>query len=116
MASNSEDAREEVTEEADIERRFAAIARQWRAETGRLSSAMKMSQHPAYQEIISMGWPAVPLILKELQKRPGHWLIALHQITGEQPAMKPGDETYFSKAVEAWIEWGKERGLIGRDG
>jgi hypothetical protein len=65
--------------------------------------------HPAYRRIIEMGWPAVPLILREPKKRPGHWLWALNAITGEDPGHQ---EERFEKAVQAWLDWGTERGYI----
>lgn len=88
---------------------FCALAAQWRAETKYLSSVSKMVRHPAYQRIISMGWPAVPLILKELQQNSDHWLVALHLITGEDPA--PADAT-FGEAVQAWLQWGRQKGYL----
>jgi len=42
--------------------------------------------HPAYQRIIAWAGSPVPLLLRELQRQPDHWLWALQAITGEQPA------------------------------
>jgi hypothetical protein len=82
---------------------------QWRHDTQFLSSVTQMANHPAYQRIIEMGRPAVPLILRELEQRPDHWFWALNAITGEDP-VRAGDA--FDEAVEAWLRWGKEQGYI----
>lgn len=88
---------------------FQALAAQWRAETRHLSSVSRMALHPAYQRIIGLGIAAVPLILNDLQQRGGHWLWALHAITGEDPAPPEAD---FREAVQAWLQWGKQRGYL----
>ncbi len=51
----------------------------------------------------------VPLLLKDLQAGPEHWLVALNAITGEDPV--PEGST-FKEAVEAWLSWGREHGLL----
>ena len=64
---------------------FKKPADQWERETALLSNSGRAAEHPAYQEIISMGQPAVPLILKRMEFQGGHWFEALHRITGEDP-------------------------------
>lgn len=93
----------------NVARRFQHLAERWRTETRYLSSLSKVSMHPAYQQIIGLGRDALPLILQELEQNGGHWLWALHSITGEDPA--PLDAT-FHEAVSAWLEWGRERRLL----
>jgi hypothetical protein len=44
---------------AETERRFHKLVEQWREQTGPNSSMTALGQHPAYQEIIRMGWDAV---------------------------------------------------------
>ena len=70
-----------------------------------------MAAHPAYQEIIGMGWPVVPLLLAELQRRPDHWFIALEEITGANP-VPPESEGKVKKMAEAWVQWGKSGGYL----
>ena len=93
----------------DTEGLFQELADQWRRETAHLSLAIKKVMHPAYQRIIGLGPGAVPLILRELQRRPGHWFWALNAITGEDPA-RPEDT--ISEAAHAWLRWGKEHQYI----
>ena len=93
----------------ELEETFHSLAKQWRKETAHLSFITERAMHVAYQRIIGMGPEAVPLLLRELEARPDHWLWALNAITGEDPA-RPEDN--FRSAVEAWIKWGKEQGHI----
>jgi len=66
--------------------------------------------HPAYQRIIGMGPAAIPLILREMKKKPGHWLWALDALTnGESPAS--GSQNLM-EATEAWLRWGESRGYL----
>lgn len=90
------------------EESFNEQAERWKNETGHLSSITKAIVHPSYLRIIGMGKQAIPLLLKELQERPDHWLVALNAITGEDPA--PEDAT-FMEAVAAWIHWGRSKKL-----
>ena len=89
---------------------FAKLSESWRKETAMLSSLTKKVIHPAYQRIIGMGPAAIPLILKEMKLRPGHWFWALDAITqGENPASEC--ET-LSDATKAWIAWGEAKGIL----
>ncbi|SRR6266545_678039 len=98
-----------VESDEELERKFRLLADQWRRETRYISSLSKMSMHSAYQKIVGMGKPAIPLILRELQKSGGHWLWALHVITDEDPAPVDAD---FDEAVSAWLNWGKRNHFI----
>lgn len=91
--------------------RFAALSRAWKIGRGPTSSAVRMSQHPAYQQIIALGQRAVPLILQDLAGDVDHWFIALHAITGETP-VDPRDAGNLSAMAKAWVSWGASRGLL----
>jgi len=93
----------------ELTRRFSELAQQWRRETAAYSVVHKKVLHPAYQRIIGMGPTAIPLILRELQREPGHWFWALNAITGEDPATPAST---FSEAVAAWMNWGREHGYL----
>jgi type I restriction enzyme M protein len=90
---------------------FAALADQWRRETGMYSSISKKLKHPAYQKIIGMGEKVVPYLLEELRERPDHWFEALKTITGQTP-VNPSERTDMKLTAKAWLNWGKEQGLI----
>jgi hypothetical protein len=59
--------------------------------------------------LIGLGKPVIPLLLKELEKKSGHWFWALKSISREDPV----PQEYRGKVKEmtkAWLEWGKQRG------
>jgi hypothetical protein len=88
---------------------FASLVETWTTETMFFSAGSAIVLHPAYQRIVGLGYPVVPLILRELQERPSHWFSALTAITGEDPADSNAD---FNGRVQAWLAWGRERGYL----
>lgn len=94
---------------SELAEKFYSLASQWQNDVEGMSSTAQMSQHPAYQEIISMGTKVVPLLLRELKHNPIYWLLALSEITGENP-IKPEQRGRVKQMAEAWIEWGKNQG------
>lgn len=97
------------TSNAGLEENFLQLSQQWRQETGMLSVVSKMVIHPAYQRIVGMGQPVIPLIFRELEREPDHWFWALQSITGENPVSvdRRGD---IVQMAAAWLEWGKAHG------
>jgi hypothetical protein len=98
-----------IKSKVKLEAEFNSLAEEWRAETGMLSLVTQKSMHPAYQKIIGMGQPVVPLILRDLEQKPDHWFWALRAITGDNP-VKPEQRGRMKMMAQAWIEWGKEHG------
>jgi hypothetical protein len=92
-----------------VEQKFQRLAAAWRAETAYVSSTSDLVAHPAFQEIVGMGSVVVPLLLRELESRTGHWHRALRRITGVDPAA-PADRGNMDKTTAAWLRWGKEQG------
>ena len=73
-----------------------------------------MIAHPSYLRIIglarqSTGYAIERMLLQELEAEPDHWFEALTAITGDNP-VQPEDD--FDAAVEAWIAWGRQKGII----
>jgi hypothetical protein len=97
--------------EQALKEKFQRLKHKWNKETCLSSNMDDIVGNKYYQKIIKMGMPVVPLILKDLLKEPNHWFEALREITGEIP-QKPIRPGFAQDAVEAWIEWGKEKGLI----
>jgi hypothetical protein len=87
--------------------RFDELAKRWREETRSVSSTTERAMNSAYQDIIGMGKPAIPLILHELATNGGHWFWALRHITHENP-VSPQDAGNIPKIREAWLRWGRE--------
>ena len=90
--------------------RFEELADQWEHETALLSNSTRAAEHPAHQEIVSMGEPVVPLILERMQSRGGHWFQALRYITGADPAI-PEDRGNVAAMQASWLDWGRRNGL-----
>jgi hypothetical protein len=57
-----------TTAQTSLEAEFQSLARQWKEACSLLSSTSAMVADPAYQAIIELGQPVVPLLLRELEK------------------------------------------------
>jgi mRNA interferase MazF len=68
-----------------IKSTFIALVNQWITETHGVSSTNQMCMHTAYQQIIGMGEPVIPLLLRELEEKSGRWFWALKSISREDP-------------------------------
>lgn len=88
---------------------FEPLATRWEAETEFLSMTPQITGHPAFFEMVGLGYPAVPLVLKRLQKSTRPWFQALEAMTRENPA---ADAETNSEAAQSWLDWGRSRGLI----
>lgn len=91
-----------------LEVEFENLADTWEQATDFESVVARKVMHPAYQRIIGMGYNALPLILRRLQREPRQWFWALTSITGEDPAE---GQTSADGAARAWLEWGRRRGV-----
>jgi hypothetical protein len=100
-----------TAEQTTLEKEFRTLARQWKEACGFLSSTTAMISHPAYQAIIGLGPPVVPLLLRELEKEPVHWFEALKAITGDDPVAHE-DWGDISAMASAWLAWGRSRNLL----
>lgn len=99
----------------DLQERFQDLASQWKKDTAHQSMLTNKVMHPAYQEIMRMGDPAISLILEELESAPDHWFWALHFLTGEQPV--PNDfRGTITDAARIWVSWGRRQGLLADAG
>jgi hypothetical protein len=94
-----------------IRERFQRLAAEWKEQARYLSNTAQMALLKPYQQIIGMGLPIVPLILEELQRKPGQWFWALEAITGENP-VPPEAAGKVRLMAQAWVEWGKQHGFL----
>lgn len=97
----------------DAAREFRVLADRWRAETAALPTMQQKAIHPAYQRIIGMGSTAIPMILRELKERGGHWYWALRFITAADP-VPDADRGRVAAMREHWLEWGRSAGYLAR--
>jgi hypothetical protein len=95
----------------NIEERFLRLANEWSRETGHISSASDLINDTRYQQIISLGWPVVPYLLNDLERNRRFWFPALAAITGLRP-FDPGDASNYRRMADAWLHWGRRKGLI----
>ncbi len=90
--------------------KFRRLADEWERETAMHSVTSKIVLHPAYQRIIGMGPTVIPLILRQMKKKPGHWFWALDALTGgESPAEGAAN---LLEATSSWIKWGESKGYL----
>lgn len=97
------------TSPRSLEDKFRELANQWRGGSGHQSSVRALASHPAYQRIIGMGDPVVPLLLRELEEKPDHWFWALWAITGIDP-VRPEHQGRLRQMAQDWIRWGRANG------
>lgn len=91
------------------QKEFAELAVKWKEETAGSSSISKKLLNLSYLRIIAMGEIVVPLILQELKHSPDHWFVALKAITNADPVANGAN---FDQAVNDWLKWGQNQGLI----
>jgi len=94
-----------------IQQKFSRLKDAWVSATALCSSFEDIVNDPSYQEIIKIGSPALPLILKDLKSDPKHWFFALWKITGENPIPESASGN-LRKMTSAWLKWGRKSGLI----
>lgn len=95
----------------DVHTRFQELALRWKEQSHYLSNTVQMAILEPYQRIIGLGPVAVPWILEELRREPDHWFWALEMIAGENP-VPPAERGDVSKMTVAWLNWGRDHGLI----
>jgi hypothetical protein len=96
---------------ATLRDRFETLAARWKRDTRFTSSTTEIVMHPAYQAIIGMGPDALALILGALQHEEDHWFWALKAISQHDPVL-PEFRGSVPKMREAWLRWGRQRGLL----
>ena len=101
--------------EAHVRERFEQLKSDWKVQSQYLSNTAQMAMLWPYQQIIGMGALAVPLILAELRRETDHWFWALEAITGENPVPAENGGN-VNAAAEAWLQWGRQEGLVAGNG
>lgn len=101
----------DFTEQWFIQLKFQLLAEKWKEESRFLSFVKERTQLLTYQAIITMGKPAIPCILKEMQAQPNHWFAALKQLTGVNPIL-PEHKGNLKAMTNDWILWGKKNQII----
>jgi hypothetical protein len=94
---------------------FHEQAERWKKETRHWSSVTKMLAHPSYLRIVGLTRLSTNnelerLLLHELESEPDYWFDALAAVTGDDPVRPECD---FDRSVNAWLDWGRQKGIIG---
>ncbi|MEK6410468.1 MAG: hypothetical protein AABN34_26390 [Acidobacteriota bacterium] len=107
-----QDAQQQPSEaDCELETKFRQLTDQWYEETRFLSSTSEIVSKETYYQIIALGRRVIPLILRELQERGGHWFLALRALTKEDP-VNPKDRGNRRRMTQAWLDWGKNHNQI----
>lgn len=97
--------------EAALADLFHSLTEEWRSATRFQSSMAQITAHPSYRAIARLGDEVVPLLLRDMQRTHAPWFGALREITGIDP-VRPDQHGDIRAMAEAWLCWGRERGLI----
>lgn len=94
----------------ELEATFNKLAEQIKKDTGFSSRISDRVEHPAYQQVIKMGEPVLPLIFRYMDEgKGGFWFHALHAITGADPI--PRELWGKIREMEnVWLTWAREQG------
>jgi len=109
VGHDQKDCTEQATIPAALRERFDALVARWKQERGPHSSSARLTSHPAYQEIIDLGAAVIPLLLQELEREPDHWFVALHTLTGVNPAPE-STKGKVREMAGAWLRWAHDNG------
>lgn len=89
---------------------FDDLVAKWQKDARYESLTYRVAMSLPYQQMISLGSPALPRILACLETDPSpHWFWALRVIAREDPAQ---DEQTVEGAVDAWLRWGRSNKLL----
>jgi hypothetical protein len=97
--------------EANARDWFKSWANEWRQATAAHSSMTMRKRDPTYRRIVDLGWPIVPMLLGALRENPDLWFPFLRDITRENPVNRD-DRGDYDKMTNAWLTWGRNKGLI----
>jgi hypothetical protein len=90
---------------------FDFLYRSWQKDTSFHSSIHVVTNHWAYQAIISYNTFSLPLIYQYLKHEPDHWFTALCMITGANP-IPSQDRGYIDRMTHHWLTYGAKTGMI----
>jgi hypothetical protein len=91
---------------------FEALAEKWHKETGYHSNSGYTHTHPAYQGILAIGKPAIPLIIKDIQNGARtHWFHAIRHIIGDGPQIPEESRGRIKVMEEIYLDWLAKKGV-----
>jgi len=80
---------EQRSEEAHRRRaeQIGQLLDSFRQSTAVYSATWQIKSHPSFQNVRDLGWSAVPSLINRLSDPCVQWLIALSEITGDDPVL-----------------------------
>ena len=90
--------------------RFRHLFDVWDKDTFLFSFPHQIYNHWAYEELVSLGEPAIPYMLGELHRGVPKVVTALRAISGESLVQGLGLTT--EEIMETWMAWGKAKGYV----
>ncbi len=92
--------------------RFNELSANWKKATWHFSLERQQIAHRTFHKILTMGDPAIPFILEDIQKEPIQgWFYALELLSGEDHQTA---RLSLDGLVDYWVKWGKEKGYISK--
>ena len=101
---------ESEVDPGEIRYRFRHLFDVWDKDTFIFSFPYQIFNHWAYEELVSLGEPAIPYMLGELQRGNLDIVSALRVISGE--SLVQGLGLTSEKIMERWLAWGEEKGHV----
>jgi len=88
--------------------RFGRLRDRFESEMAFVSSVHDMLDANPFRDIVAMGHDALPLLLRDLQRRDAPWIawvIALRKILGEGPEIPDDEAGIRDKVLARWAAW-----------
>ena len=94
----------EPTEKLGLSYRFWVAYQNWKANTECLSDIEAVTSDPAFSEIVEIGRPALPYIIRKLREERSFIFLAAIKILGEDP-VHGAELGSVSEVIDGWIAW-----------
>ena len=90
---------------------FENLLEAWNKDTRHHSNSSYTHTHLAYQAILAIGKPVIPLIVKDLKNDArNHWFHAIRHILGDGPEIPEEHRGRVAIMEEIYLKWLAERG------
>lgn len=103
----------DVIQDLYLDDKFHSLLNAWKENTMFESNPNQKIQDENFQEIISLGDKAIPLIIKEIEEEPSHLVWALNIITGMH--LKSPVRLNITQSCKKWVQLYKKGYLDSRN-
>ena len=90
---------------SSVEERFNSLVKKWKEEIAYTSSMTDIVYNTHYQQIIGMGYEALPYIMRELREDTNWYFYALQMITGFCPHIPEESRGKLNDLTKIWLMW-----------